>query len=256
MTPVLGRKTALWRGAIFAVIWAFGAMLGLSQAATGPWARTGGDVFLAFSISAEELRDALLVGPIDPEQTMTAYAEVGFGHGFTGVLDLSYGETGALGVARLRYTLSAADAAWQFAVDAGVGLRQIEGQQDRPLIRLGASVGRGLGAWSPEVRWLQGWIPLGHRGGWTTLEGGALYDIERDEVIWQAEATVGAQIGAELSGALSLKAEAWPGGDPFLTARPSVIYSLRENTTLQLGAHFGVFNSQVAGLSLSIWQEF
>ena len=220
-------------------------------ASAGPWAREAGDVFLSFQISAEEAPSDLMAGLWEPETYVSAYGEVGLGHSLTLGADLGWGDISRQAVGFVRYTLSAPDATWQYALDAGVGLRQLGNDDPHGLLRLGASIGRGFGeggdAW---------YMPMRHHGGWVTLDLTALYDLEIEEPILQAEATAGFSLSERASAVFSVKAEDWPGSEPLVTVSPSFVFRIFDGTSLRLGARAAVTGSDAVGLSLSIWQDF
>jgi hypothetical protein len=218
----------------------------------GPWAREAGDVFLSFTISGEEARAALLAGRVEAEPNLSAFAEIGLGHRLTGGAELSWGDTSQMAVLFLRRTLTPPDTVWQVALDAGLGMRTVDGPGFDALVRLGGSVGRGFGGWEGAI----GALPFGHAGGWATIEGAAYFDTGGTLAIWQTEATLGLRLADRLRTILALKAEEWPGADPIVTVRPSVVLDLREGTSLQAGLHAGIEGSDTVGLSLSLWQEF
>lgn len=217
----------------------------------GPWARDTGDIFLSFQISAEEAPTDLMAGLWEPETYASFYAEAGIGRSLTLGADLGWGDISRQAVGFVRYTLSAPDATWQYAVDAGLGLRQLGEADPHGLIRLGASIGRGFGdgggAW---------YMPMRHQGGWVTLDLTALYDLEIDDAILQAEATAGFSLSDRATVVFSLKAEDWPGAEPLVTASPSFIFHISDTTSLRLGARAALTGSDAVGMSVAIWQEF
>lgn len=155
-------------------------------ATAGPWARDAGDVFVSFQVSAEEAPSDVMLGLWEPETYLSIYGEVGLGHSLTLGADLGQGELSRQAVGFVRYSLSSPDATWQFAVDAGLGVRQLGEEDAHGLIRVGASLGRGFGGGGDA--W---YMPMRHQGGWATLDLVALYDLEIEEPILQAEGTVG-----------------------------------------------------------------
>jgi hypothetical protein len=221
-------------------------------AAAGPWGRDAGEFFLSFTLTGEETRAALSTGRLEPETTVSAYGEFGLGNRLTAGIDLNWGEVSQMAVVFARRTFTPPDAAWQVALDAGAGMRAVDGQPTQTLLRFGASVGRGFGGWQGRL----GRIAAGHDGGWMTLDASALVDPEGDDVIWQTEATLGVNLGTRWRGILALKAEEWPGADPVLTARPSLVFELGEGTALQAGMHAGLAGSDAVGASLALWREF
>lgn len=223
-----------------------------SGAAAGPWARAAGDVFLSFSLTAEDARDAVMAGDASPEAVFGLYGELGLGHRLTAGLDLSYGESSGMGSVFLRRTLTAADASLQAAVDIGIATQRVEGEDTATLLRLGGSVGHGFGASGPGAPWM----PLAHEGGWTTLDATAYLDSDGTVRIWQVEGTLGLRFTDRWSGLLGIKAEDWSGSDTVVTARPSVLYDLGGGTTLQGGLVAGLSNSDAFGLALSVWRDF
>lgn len=229
------------------VVVGFGAL----PATAGPWARAAGDVFVSFQVSAEEAPSDVMAGLWEPETYLSAYGEVGLGHSLTLGVDLGQGDLSRQAVAFLRYSLSAPEATWQFAVDAGLGVRQLGEADAHGLVRLGASLGRGFGGGGDA--W---YMPMRHQGGWVTLDLVALYDLEIDEPILQAEGTVGFSLSERASLVFSIKAEEWPDAEPLLTASPSFVFQIHEGTSLRLGARGALAGSDAVGMSLSLWQEF
>ncbi|WP_461427810.1 hypothetical protein [Gymnodinialimonas sp.] len=228
-------------------------VVGLSAlpATAGPWARDAGDVFVSFQVSAEEAPSDLMAGLWEPETYLSLYGEVGLGHSLTLGIDLGQGDLSRQAVGFLRYSLSAPEATWQFAVDAGLGVRQLGDADPHGLLRLGASLGRGFGGGGDA--W---YMPMRHQGGWVTLDLVALYDLEIDQPILQAEGTVGFNLSDRAALVFSLKAEDWPDADPLVTASPSFVFQIRDGTSLRLGARGALTGSDAVGMSLSIWQEF
>lgn len=225
-------------------------LFGLSASA-GPWARDAGDVFVSFQISAEEAPSDVMAGLWEPETYVSAYGEVGLGRSLTLGLDLGRGDISRQAVGFVRYSLSAPEATWQYALDAGLGVRQLGDADPHGLVRLGASLGRGFGGGGDA--W---YMPMRHQGGWVTLDLVALFDLEIEEPILQAEGTVGFSLTDRASMVFSIKAEDWPGSEPLLTASPSFVFQIREGTSLRLGGRGALTGSDVVGISLSIWQEF
>lgn len=230
-----------------------GMVVGLSGAPAnaGPWARDAGDIFVSFQISAEETPSDVMAGLWEPETYLSAYGEVGLGRSLTLGVDLGQGEISRQAVGFLRYSLSAPDATWQFALDAGLGVRQTGEEDPHGLIRIGASIGRGFGGGGDA--W---YMPLNHDGGWATLDLVALYDLEIEEPIYQAEGTVGFSLTERASIIFSLKAEDWPDADLLVSASPSIVFQIREGTSLRLGARGALTGSEAVGIALSVWQEF
>lgn len=221
------------------------------QVSAGPWARDPGDVFVSFQISAAEAPVDLMAGLWEPETYLSGYGEIGLGRSLTLGLDVGGGEVSQQAVGFLRYTLTTSDAVFQMAVDAGLGARQVGDEDPHGLVRLGASIGRGFGGGGEA--W---YMPLRHQGGWVTLDAVALYDVEIEQPIYQAEATLGFSVSDRASAVFQIKAEDWPGSEPLVTVAPSFVYQIRPGTSVQLGARGAVTGGETVGLSLSLWQEF
>ncbi|MDG4647967.1 hypothetical protein P6F26_05885 [Roseibacterium sp. SDUM158017] len=226
-------------------------LLAGTGATAGPWAREAGEGFLSFGISGEETRTALMLGVLEPERTLSAYGELGLGYRLTAGVDITGGEVSRMVVVFLRRTLTAPDSAWQVALDTGLGTRAVEGQERRNLARIGASLGLGFGPWEARPGGT-----FGHRGGWIAVDAMMLADTSGQDPIWQSEVTLGLNLTERARGILAMKAEEWPGAEMVVTARPSVVFALREGTSVQAGMHAGVSGSDTVGLSLSLWQEF
>jgi hypothetical protein len=252
--PGPGARTAGAGGAgrVAGALIAAGLCVAALPALAGPWARGEGDVFLSFTLTGQEERAAIAAGLIAPEPSFSAYAEYGLGNGLTAGLDLGWGEDTRMATAFLRRTFTPPDATWQVALDAGAGMRDVDGQGSVPLVRLGASLGRGIGDWETTLAG----IGLGHDGGWISLDAAALLDAYGGEAIWQAELTIGAEIGDRTRGILALKAEEWPGADMMVTVRPSVVVSLGGGTAIQAGLVTRLRGSDAFGATLSLWREF
>ncbi len=220
-------------------------------------------MFLSVTRSAEEslgdIGEALTYGTVavDPERTTSLYGEIGITPRLTGAIDLQFGEVSRMSVAFLRYTVTRPDSRWQLALDVGAGDRAVEGQGRQAIARVGASVGWGFGSWSRPV----GDETVGHEGGWISLDAHALLGAgrgasEETDPIWQGELTFGLNMTERLAGILAVKAEDWPGAEPVVSLRPSLVFALTRRTSIQAGGHAAVEGSDAVGLSLSIWQEF
>jgi hypothetical protein len=224
-----------------------------APAAAGPWARGAGDVFLSFTFTAEDsLNDIWTYGQLEPERTQSAYGEVGLGRRLTAGIELDWGEVSQMSVVFLRWTFTPPETRWQVALDAGIGRRAVEGQPVDSLTRIGGSLGYGFGAWALDA----GELSIGHQGGWISIDAKALLRSEEEDPILQSEATLGLNLEERWRGILAIKAEKWPGAEPVVTARPSVVFELREGTAVQAGVHGALYGSETVGASLSLWQEF
>jgi hypothetical protein len=223
-----------------------------SAAVAGPWAREAGETFLAFSVPADAPAVSLVAGGAVLDRYASLYAEHGLGRRMTLGAQLGRGGTDREAVVFLRYTVTAPEAPWQLAFDGGVGFRTEAASADRRLLRLGASVGRGFGGLDAP-RW---WLPIRHEGGWATLDVSGMVDLETEEVIWQAEGTLGMSLSERLRLMLQLKAEEWPGSDAAYTVTPSAAWSLNSRTTAQVGLRMGVGDDPTLGLTLGLWRSF
>ncbi|MEX3014166.1 hypothetical protein [Gymnodinialimonas hymeniacidonis] len=237
-------SVTVWGLCAAATLWGAPAM-------AGPWAREAGDLFISLQISVEEEPAHLMEGLWEPETYTSLYAEYGFGRSFTIGADLGGGEVSQMGVAFLRYTLTPPDATWQWAVDAGLGARRIDDGPVHGLVRFGASVGRGFG--ESDGAWP---IPIRHEGGWVALDTALIYDVELEDVIWQAEGTLGFSLSDRATAIVSLKAEEWPGADMIVTVSPSFAFDILPDTTVRLGARGALEGSTNVGLFLSLWHTF
>lgn len=188
-----------------------------------------------------------------PETTISLYGEYGFTDRYTGGIDLDWGDVSRMGVAFVRRTLSAPEARAQVAVDAGIGLREVDGQDAETRLRLGASAGMGYGAWDGGV----GPVALAHEGGWVSVDAVALLDAERvADPILTLDLTLGLNLSPRTAGILTISAEDWPEADLVVSLRPSITFALTDRTRLQTGAHAAIEGAETLGLSLSIWQDF
>jgi|GEM_PF-1235814 len=236
----------------------FAAMQGLMTmtmtmtAQAGPWARDAGDVFLSFAVMGEDARDDLFMGQIQPETSRVLYGEIGLGRRLTFGLDLMQGEVSEQAIGFLRYTLTPPDATWQFAVDLGAGTRAVTDVGESSMARLAISAGRGFGVGNGRL-WF---LPVAHQGGWLTFEARAMQDMTLDQLIWQAEATVGLSLSDRISFISTLKVEEWPDADSVVSYLPALVYDIRTGTSVQLGGRVSDGGADVMGLQLGLWQQF
>lgn len=256
-----GRRPRRARRAAGTVALAVLAALAGAAAWAGPWPREEGQVFVALTASAGAEAAALAAGTATtPETAAALYAEYGLGRGLTLGADLSGDGRRGRGVVFLRRTLTAPDATWQVAFDAGAGWDAGGAGAGTPLLRFGAALGRGIGPWqAPDLPW-PARPGLGHDGGWTSLDAVVLHDPDAGDTRWSAEATLGLRLAAGWRAALALKAEDGTGAAaraaPLLTARPAVMVDLGTGLTLSLGASLDLSGGDRAGLSLGLWGQF
>lgn len=218
----------------------------------GPWARDAGEVFLAFSVTSDSPAAEIMTGNIVLDSYAGLYGEYGLGRGLTLGAQIGRSDTMEETAIFLRYTLTAPDRPWQFAVDGGPGLRRDAGGPERVLARVGLSVGRGFGE-NTTARW---WLPLAHDGGWITLDAVGLIDPGTTDAIWHVEGTLGLSLSDRWRVMLQAKAEETLNGDTIQTLMPSAAWSLTDRTTAQLGARFGLGERQTLGLTLGVWHSF
>lgn len=217
----------------------------------GPWAQPDGTAFVSLSITGEEPRASFSAGTFDPDTTVSLYGQLGLGYRLTLGADLGWGDTDRMAAMFLRRTLTAPDSRWQAAIDGGLAWRRTDGGVEEGLFRIGASLGHGFGG-RTDAAW---WVP-GRDGGWLSFDAIAYVDADGALALWQAETTLGLNMGERGRGILALKVEEWEGGDLVVTARPSFVFDIGEATSLQAGLVAGLEGSDTVGLSLSLWQEF
>jgi hypothetical protein len=226
--------------------------LSANPAASGPWPREDGAVFLSATLSAEEPRASVVAGRFDTDPSLSVYGELGLGRGFTAGLELDWGSSSRMGTVFARYTLTSSSAPLQLAVDGGFAMRSVDDRPTETLLRVGGSLGGSFGgATAPGDRG-----PLFSGGGWTAIDGAAFLDDGGSLSNWRAEATLGLHLDEDLRAILALKAEDWPGSTLAVTARPSLVLGLSDGTSLQAGLIAGLRGSDALGLSVSLWQEF
>jgi hypothetical protein len=231
---------------------AVAALVCAAPAIGGPWALEDGSVFLSVTLSAEDQRAALMAGQFDSDPAFSAYGELGLGQGFTAGLELDWGTSSEMGTVFMRYTLSEPSAAVQFAIDGGVAGRSVDGQADETLFRLGASLGSSFGT-GPDAPF---GMAMMRGGGWLAVDGAAFLDDDGTLSIWRTEATLGVHLSDRLRAIFALKAEEYPQSPVLVTARPSVVLSMGEGTSVQAGLFAGLSGSDAVGLSLSLWRDF
>lgn len=235
--------------AVSSLALALAAMTHGAQA--GPWARDPGAAFLSYTISADSTQDAITTGSFDGRLYHSAYGEIGLGRRLTFGFDLGGDEATRQGSAFLRYTFTPAGATWQYAVDGGLGFRDVDGADTTDLYRIGTSVGRGFGRETLDF------IPyLTPQGGWVSLDTFAMIDPEGDMGFWSSEATFGLELSDRFGALMQLKAEEYPAEDLAVFVSPNLLWYLGEATTAQIGGRFGVTGSEEVGLRAGLWQDF
>jgi hypothetical protein len=235
--------------------WIFPLLLALSgmgapTVQAGPWARAPGEVFLSFSQDMSSSAEALATGTMEVNAYSSIYAELGLGRRLTLGLDLGRGDYTDEAILFLRRTLTRPDARYQVAVDIGYGERRVEVLGDSRLMRVGLSFGRGFDAAALN------WLPLELTGGWIGLDAVAVYDLTRDEQRWKIEATLGLRPTERVSLMLQVIAEDWPGADVSFGLNPSVVFQIREGTSIELGARTSFDDNPQIGLELGLWHQF
>lgn len=218
----------------------------------GPWARDAGEAFLAFSVTSDSPTAEVVTGNIVLDTYAGFYGEYGLGRGLTLGAQIGRSDTVEESVIFLRYTLTAPDRPWQFAVDGGAGLRRDAGAAERVMARVGLSVGRGFGE-STTGRW---WLPLAHDGGWIALDAVGMIDTMTADPMWHVEGTLGLSLSDRWRVMLQAKAEETLSGDTIQTVTPGAAWSLTDRTTAQFGARFGLGERQTLGLTLGLWHSF
>jgi hypothetical protein len=210
-------------------------------------------VFLSFATTGDQSRAALITGQdLTLDFSPDLYAEIGLGRGLTLALSSSgMGQT-RMTEAALRYTLSDPGDTWQAALDLGLMHDPLPGEdRAHQYLRLGASIGRGLGPGGPYPG-----LPLRHDGGWTTVEAQAYLDAATADLGWKAAGTLGLAFDDRWRAMLTATAEDWPGAEPAMWLDPSILLSVGASSTLRLGTRIQVDGGDRLGLVLGVWHEF
>lgn len=226
------------------------AGIGAPGVQAGPWARAPGEVFLSFSQNLSSSAEALATGRMDMSAYSSIYAELGLGRGLTLGLDLGRGDYTDEAILFLRRTLTRPEARYQVALDLGFGERRVEVLGDSQLARVGLSFGRGFDSAALE------WLPMETAGGWVGLDAVAVFDLTGDEQRWKVEATLGLRQTERLSLMVQMVAEEWPGADVSFGLNPSVVFQIREGTSIELGARSSFDENPQVGLELGLWHQF
>lgn len=224
--------------------------MGASAVQAGPWARAPGEVFLSFSQNMSSSAEALASGTMEMSAYSSIYGELGLGHRLTLGLDLGHGDFTDEAIVFLRRTLTRPEARYQVAVDLGFGARRVDVLGDSQLARVGLSIGRGLDAAALD------WLPMDMTGGWIGVDAIVLRDLTRDENRWKVEATFGLRPTERVSLMLQAIAEEWPGADTAFGLNPSVVFEIREGTSIELGARTSFDDNPQFGLELGLWHQF
>jgi len=234
---------------IFSLLLALAGM-GAPGVQAGPWARAPGEVFLSFSQNMSSSVEALATGRMEVSAYSSIYGEIGLGRRLTLGLDLGRGEYTDEALLFLRRTLTRPEARYQVAVDLGFGLRRVDVLGDSQLARVGLSFGRGIDGAALD------WLPTEMAGGWVSLDALAIYDLTRNEQRWKVEATLGLRQSERVSLMLQVIAEQWPGSDVSFGLNPSVVFQVREGTSIELGARTSLDDDPQIGLELGLWHRF
>lgn len=193
---------------------------------------------------------ALATGRMEVDAFSSIYGEIGLGGRMTLGLDLGRGDFTDEAILFLRRTLTRPEAQNQIALDFGYGERRADGLGDSQLVRVGLSLGRGYDDAALS------WMPIGVTGGWVGLDAIAVHDLTRDEGRWKVEATLGLRPAERISLMLQVLAEEWPGADVSFGLNPSVVFQIREGTSIELGARGNFDDDPQIGLELGLWHQF
>jgi len=224
--------------------------MGTLKVQAGPWARAPGEVFLSFSQNLSASAEALATGMMEVSGYSSIYGEVGLGRRLTLGLDLGRGDDTDEAIVFLRRTLTRPEGRVQVALDLGYGERSADLLGDSQLARIGLSLGRGIDAAALD------WLPVEMTGGWVGLDAITVWDLTRNEQRWKIEATLGLRPSERVSVLLQGIAEQWPGADISYGLNPSVVFQIREGTSVELGLRSSFDDTPRVGLELGLWHQF
>ena len=84
----------------------------------------------------------------------------------------------------------------------------------------------------------------------------AIYDLDHEEQRWKIEATLGLSRSETTHFMLQLVAEEWPGSEVSFGLNPSVVFQVREGTSIEFGARTDFSDNPQIGLELGLWHQF
>ncbi len=212
------------------------AVLPGAHADAGAWMREPGDVFLSFTSSVAPTDDPVDPVRIDP----TLYAEYGVNPRLTIGLDgyLADNMREGEGFVFARIPVAPNHLADPVAVIAALGLRASQTESPEPLLRVGASWGRGLSR------------------GWLAADALATYATRADGIDTKLDLTAGWNVTDRLSAILQVQTGQSSRGDPYAKVAPSAVWRLRDGLRVEFGLVAPLTYDAPVSLKLGTWFEY
>lgn len=200
-----------------------------TPARAGAWLREDRAGFLSFSVEYSPKW----------QSTFTAlYAEYGLGRRITAGLDLGFSDERLYkGVLFGRMALVPPDGTWKLAAELGIGTTE-----DEPVLRPGLSLGRSL--------------QFGPRPGWLAVDALARYEIEKGNVEFTVDTTIGVQLSEKRKFLLQLQSGNHPMDPDYLNLAPSLVIERQPGLHLEIGMKAGLKERDDYAVKLGIWRYF
>lgn len=218
------------------VILTFCLTLCASSASAGAWAREKGELFIAAGGNFLLSEGAQLPVHYDP----TLYAEWGFTDRITLGIDLHTADQGQIGTLFAFTNIPIGDLTAQnrYAVSLAYGVRARDGTPTETLMRGGFSWGRGLS------------------NGWLAIDASAT--LGTIDTTWRPklDATWGRNWSDTWTTTLQLQTGQGWTNDRYAKISPTVIYAVRPNVKVALGAVQGLTGDKGSALKLETWLTF
>ena len=203
-------------------------------AVAGAWPREKGTGFVS---AASRISAASWLGPYNIYST--TYLEYGLGNDLTAGFDIGHGISGTgKAVFFLRKSLPPTPGGHVFAGELGFG--RIAGAFS---IRPGLSYGKGL-----SLR--------GGRSGWLSVESTAEIRLDKKEIDFKTDFTLGLNHGERFKSILQLQTGLQHGDPGFIRAAPSFVVKAGKAAHIELGLTAGIVGDKSYGLKLGFWRHF
>ena len=217
----------------FAIIFSFCLA---TSANAGAWSREKGELFIAAGGNFLLSEGARLPVHYDP----TLYAEYGATERVTLGLDIHTADAGRIGTAFFFASFPIGDLAARdkFAANLAFGLRADAAHPTETLLRGGLSWGRGL------------------ENGWLAVDATATYGTFARTFRPKVDLTWGHRWSEKWMTSIQIQTGQGFTNDYYAKIAPSIIYDLRENMKVHLGAVHALTGDRGSGLKLETWLTF
>tara|TARA_R110002051_G_scaffold93824_2_gene163606 strand:- start:19503 stop:20168 length:666 start_codon:yes stop_codon:yes gene_type:complete len=205
-------------------------------ATAGAWPREKGTIFIAAGGNFLLSDGAQLPVHYDP----TVYAEYGLSERVTIGLDLYTADAGRIGSAFFftSFPLGDLEARDKFAANVAFGVRVDAENPSEMLLRAGLSWGRGL------------------TNGWIAVDALATYGTNARTFRPKIDVTWGRRWSERWTTSLQLQTGQGFTNDYYAKVAPSIIYDLKDNIQVHLGAVHALTGDRGSGLKFETWLTF